>query len=197
MSATKRHPFACIILAAGAGSRFGEPKVGAEWTTGVRFIDQVAQLATWTGADPIIAVVPPGVAVPDGVRAVINADAKGEQVASLRLALAQLTSSTAEGALVWPVDHPAVRVESALAVLDAARRTDAAIVVPTQGGRRGHPTWFHRSTWRELVTVKDGGARAVVQADPSRVVEVAVDDAGVHHDIDTQGDLVAARGRTA
>lgn len=193
MIAARQHPFACIILAAGAGTRFGEPKVGAEWSAGVRFLDQVATLAEWTGADPIVAVVPPGVEVPVGVRAIVNADAKGEQVASLRLALAQLTNSPVEGALVWPVDHPAVRLESALAVLDAARRTGAPIVVPTQGGRRGHPTWFHRSTWRELVTVQDGGARAVVQADPARVASVEVPDAGIHRDIDTRADLVAAR----
>ena len=193
MKAARQHPFACIILAAGAGSRFGEPKVGAEWQPGVRFVDQVATLAAWTGADPILAVVPPGIGVPEGVRAVVNADATGEQVASLRLALAQLTNSPVEGALVWPVDHPAVRLESALAVLDAARRTGVPIVVPMQDGRRGHPTWFHRSTWRELVTVQSGGARAVVQADPSRVVTVEVGDAGIHRDIDTRADLAAAR----
>lgn len=197
MIAARQHPFACVILAAGAGTRFGEPKVGAEWSDGVRFIDQVAQLAAWTGAHPIVAVVPPNVDVPDDVHAVVNRDAKGEQIASLRLALAQLANSPVEGVLVWPVDHPAVKLESALAVIDAARRTRAAIVVPVQGGRRGHPTWFHRNVWRELVTVTDGGARAVVQADPSRVVEVAVDDAGIHRDIDTRADLADARAGAA
>ena len=193
MKAAKAHPFACVILAAGAGTRFGEPKAGAEWQPGVRFIDAVVELAQWAGADPIIAAVPPGLAVPAGVRALVNADAKGEQVVSLRMALAQLTNSPAQGVLVWPVDHPAVRVESVLALVDAARRTGAHIAIPTCEGRRGHPTWFHRETWRELVTVREGGARAVVQADPSRVLEVPVGDAGVRRDIDTRADLDAAR----
>lgn len=197
MSATRQHPFACAILAAGAGTRFGEPKVNAPWSDGVRFLDRVVQLAQWTGADPIIAVVPPETMVPEGVRVVINANARGEQIASLRLALAQLTNSPATGVLVWPVDHPAVELASALAVLDAARRSDQPIVVPVHEGRRGHPAWFDRSVWRELVTVQDGGARAVVQADPSRVLEVSVPDAGVHRDIDTRDDLARAQAGVA
>ncbi|MBI3792706.1 MAG: nucleotidyltransferase family protein [Gemmatimonadetes bacterium] len=196
MTAARAHPVACVVLAAGAGTRFGEPKATAEWRAGERFLDAVCTAARWAGADPIVAVVPPGVAVPDGVRAVVNPDAGGEQVASLRLGLAQLANSPAEGVLVWPVDHPAARVESALAVIDAARRTGARIVVPQHGGRGGHPAWFHRDTWRELVTVKDGGARAVVQADPSRVAHVAVDDPGVCRDIDTRADLAEARAES-
>ncbi len=193
-SAAKLHPFGCVILGAGAGTRFGEPKATAEWRPGVRFLDAVVETARWAGADPIVAAVGPGVRVPDGARAVVNADAKGEQLVSLRLALAQLTNAVVEGALVWPVDHPAVRVESVFAVLDAARRTGALIVLPTFEGKRGHPAWFHRDVWRELVTVKDGGARAVVHANPGRVLEVPVHDAGVLRDIDTRDDLAAARG---
>jgi molybdenum cofactor cytidylyltransferase len=64
-------------------------------------------------------------------------------------------------------------------------------VVPVHKSRRGHPTWFHRDTWRELMTVADGGARAVIRAQPARVGEVEVPDAGVLRDIDTRGDLEA------
>ena len=93
--------------------------------------------------------------------------------------------------LVWPVDHPIVLATSALAVVDAARRTGAPIVVPVHDGKRGHPVWFARETWRELMTVADGGARAVVHAYGARVHEVPVSDAGVRRDIDTKGDLDA------
>jgi len=92
-------------------------------------------------------------------------------------------------ALLWPVDHPFVSLESVLAILDAARRTGAHIVVPVHESRRGHPAWFHRDTWRELMTVSDGGARAVIHADPSRVSQVQVADRGVLRDIDTRDDL--------
>ena len=78
-----------------------------------------------------------------------------------------------------------------MAVVDAARRTGAPIVVPVHDGRRGHPVWFARETWRELMTVTDGGARAVVRAYCERVHEVAVSDVGIARDIDTKADLGA------
>ena len=193
MSATRAFPFGCVILAAGAGTRFGEPKAGALVREGVRFVDAVVETARLAGADPIVVVVPPGFAAPGGVRAVVNPNAAGEQIKSVRLGLGQLTNSTAVGALLWPVDHPFVRLESALAVIDAAKRTGAPIVIPTYEGRRGHPAWFVRDTWRELVTVADGGARAVVHADPTRVIEVSVTDAGVVRDVDTPADLAAGQ----
>jgi CTP:molybdopterin cytidylyltransferase MocA len=56
-------------------------------------------------------------------------------------------------------------------------------------GRRGHPAYFHRDTWRELMTVPAGGARAVIRAYEGRVETVSVRDIGVLRDIDTVGDL--------
>jgi CTP:molybdopterin cytidylyltransferase MocA len=189
MSAFKKHPFAAIVLAAGAGTRFGEPKVNAVLPDGRRFLDVVIEHCLTSGADPVIAVVPPDVAVPDGVRRVINPRATDEQVTSLRLGLAQLANTVVDGALVWPVDHPFAQATSGLAVVDAARRIGAPIVVPVHDGKRGHPVWFARETWRELMTVVDGGARAVVHAYGARVHEVPVHDPGVRRDIDTKADL--------
>lgn len=191
MSATRAFPFGCVVVAAGAGTRFGEPKAGAIVRDGVRFIDAVVETARLAGADPIVVVVPAGLPVPGGVRSVVNPDAAGEQIKSVRLGLAQLTNSSAVGALLWPVDHPFVRLESALAIVDAAKRTAAPIVIPTYEGKRGHPAWFARDTWRELVTVADGGARAVVRTYGPRVIEVRVTDAGVVRDVDTPADLAA------
>jgi CTP:molybdopterin cytidylyltransferase MocA len=119
----------------------------------------------------------------------VNPKPSAEQVSSLRLGLAQLANTDAQGVLVWPVDHPFALPTSAFAVVDAAQRTGAPIVVPVHAGKRGHPVWFARETWRELMTVADGGARAVVHAYGAAVVEVPVPDAGVLRDIDTRGDL--------
>jgi molybdenum cofactor cytidylyltransferase len=185
----RANPVALVIVGAGAGTRFGGPKAEATLADGVRFLDAIVEIARSAGLDPIVAVLPPGVAAPAGVRVVTNPNPASEQIASARLGLAQLTSAPVTSALLWPVDHPFVRLESVLAILDAARRTGAHIVVPRHDGRRGHPAWFHRDTWRELMTVADGGARAVIRADASRVSEVPVPDRGVLRDIDTPGDL--------
>jgi len=76
-----------------------------------------------------------------------------------------------------------------IAVLDGARRTNAPIAVPVHEGRRGHPTFFHRDVWRELMTVADGGARAVLRTGRERVCEVEVPDRGVIRGINTREDL--------
>jgi CTP:molybdopterin cytidylyltransferase MocA len=186
------NPVALVIIGAGAGTRFGGPKAEATLDDGRRFLDAIAEIGKNAGLAPIIAVLPSGVAAPAGVRAVVNANPKSEQIVSARLGLAQLTGAPVTSALLWPVDHPFVTLPSVLAILDAARRTGAHIVVPVHEGRRGHPAWFHRETWRELMTVADGGARAVIRADASRVGEVDVHDAGILRDIDTRGDLDSA-----
>lgn len=183
-------PVAAVVVGAGAGTRFGEPKATARMPDGRRFVDAVCATARDAGLAPIIAVLPPGTEPPAGATVVGNADARGEQVASVRLGLARLANTDVVGAMIWPVDHPFVALESVLATLDAARRTEAPIVVPEFGPRRGHPVFFHRDTWRELLTVVDGGARAVVRAYGDRVLAVTVADPGVLRDVDTRADLV-------
>lgn len=187
--ADRAFPVAAIIVGAGAGTRFGGPKAAATLPDGRRFVDAVTETAAAAGCDPVIAVLPAEVECPTGAQAVRNAKPGSEQVVSVRLALAQLVGQPSIGALLWPVDHPFVSLESVLAVLDAARRTEAPIVLPVHNGRRGHPAFFHRDVWRELMTVADGGARGVIRAYGERVAEVVVRDRGVLRDIDTRADL--------
>ncbi len=182
-------PFGCIILAAGAGTRFGESKAGALLPSGERFLDVIARAALDAGAQPVVAVVPEGVEVPPAARTVRNRDAKGEQIVSVRLGLMQLVGTLARGALIWPVDHPFVSLKSIFAIVEAYRRTRAHIVLPTYNGRRGHPTFFDRVVWGELMTVESGGAQTVVRAVRDRVHEVPTVDPGILQDIDTRSDM--------
>lgn len=190
--ANRAFPVGVVVVGAGAGTRFGEPKATALLPDGRRFLDAVGATALAAGCDPVIAVLPPGVEAPPGVQVVVNPRADSEQIASVRLGLARLSNTPCVGALLWPVDHPFVDLLSVLAVIDGARRTGAAIVLPQFGERRGHPAYFARDTWRELLTVADGGARAVIAqraGSAGAVVHVPVDDRGVLRDIDTRADL--------
>lgn len=182
-------PVAGVIVGAGAGRRFGGPKAIATLPDGRRFVDAISETAMHAGLDPIVAVLPPGVEAFPNVRVVTNPNPESEQIVSLRLGLAHLTSAPVTAAIAWPVDHPFVLLESVLAVLDAARRTSALIVVPVHDGHRGHPTFFHRDIWRELMTVAAGGARAVVRGAAQRVAEVPVPDRGVLRGVNTRDDL--------
>ena len=187
--AERRDPFACLVLAAGAGARFGGPKALAKLPSGERFLDAVVRTALAAGADPVVAVVAPGVTPEPPAAWVENPAARGEQIVSVRLGLVRLRESSVLGTLLWPVDHPFVGVESVLAVVDGFRRTRAGIVIPTRDGRRGHPSFFARTLWDALDGAVEGGARAVIQQHASQVLEVPVPDAGVLRDIDTQDDM--------
>jgi molybdenum cofactor cytidylyltransferase len=182
------------VLAAGAGTRFGEPKAGALVRPGVRFVDAVVETARAAGADPIIVVGPNGLDLPPGTVGVTNPDSRGEQIQSLRLGLARLVSVPVAGALAWPVDHPYVEAESVAALIEAARRSQAPVVLPVFEGRRGHPVYFSRECWRELATVKEGGARTVVHAHAAEVLEVPVTNIGVVRDIDSRADMTNGQG---
>lgn len=183
--------FGAVILGAGAGTRFGGPKAVALIEPGIRFLDRVVAVAHEAGAEPIVAVLPKGVSAPAPARAVVG-NAQSEQITSLRLGLMQLANTVATAALVWPVDHPYVALESVRAVLDAYARTKAPIVIPTFDGRRGHPGLFARDCWRELMTVEHDGARGVIHAYGPRVLEVPVNDAGVIRNVDRPSDMITS-----
>ena len=185
------------MLAAGQGTRFGEPKAQARLPSGERFLDAVVRLATESDLHPILAVVQPGIDVPGPARAVRNPKPQSEQAASLRLALAGLANDPAEAVVVWPVDHPFVHLMSVLALIDAYKRTRAPIVLPVHEGRRGHPVLFARTVWLELMTTAPGGARTVVHAHAADVVEVPVPDEGVTRDINTRSDMPQSGGRAS
>lgn len=180
---------AAVIVGAGAGKRYGGPKAAALLPDGRRFLDAVCETARDAGLAPIIAVLPPGIPAPEGVIGVVNARPDGEQVVSIRLGLAGLANQPGAGAIVWPVDHPFITLETVLAIVACARRTGAPIVTPEFEGKRGHPVFFHRDTWRELLTVPEGGARAVVRSYGARAESVGVLDRGVRRNIDTVADL--------
>lgn len=182
---------ACVVMAAGEGRRFGEPKAQALLRPGVRFVDAVAETARAAGLDPIIIVGPAGLVVPAGCRAIVSSGALTEQITSVRLALATLVGVRLRGAMLWPVDHPFVLAETARALMDASEG-GAPIVLPVCEGRRGHPAFFARQTWGDLMIVSDGGARSVVRSYAGRLVELPTADRGVLMDIDTRGDLDAA-----
>ena len=190
-------PVACAVLAAGQGTRFGEPKALARLPSGERFLDAVVRVATEADLHPVLTVVQPGVTVPPRARAILNPHPNSEQAISLRLALAGLANDPAEAVVVWPVDHPFVHLLSVLALVDAFKRTRAPIVLPVHQGRRGHPVLFARTVWLELMTTSTGGARTVVRAHAADVVEVPVPDEGVTRDIDTRSDMPQSGGRTS
>jgi molybdenum cofactor cytidylyltransferase len=186
-----------ILLAAGESRRMGYPKpllkIGARTFlahAADAMLQAVERLVVVIGAHAqrVRAAVPsnPRIAVVD------NAQWQRGQLSSIRAGLAELDPA-AGAALVHLADHPTVRAETHRMLVDAFRRGRASIVVARFGGRRGHPVLFARAVFDELFRAPDDvGARAVVNADASRVEFVDTDDAGVTLDLDTREDLLRA-----
>ena len=185
-----------IVLAAGASRRMGTPKASLCFGARTFLAHAIAALEDGGVGDVVVvageaaatvrAALPAGRTIP----LLRNPAPDRGQLSSLKIALQHVCATIPDaGAVVMAlVDHPAVRAGTVAALLAAAG--EAAIVVPTYGGRRGHPVLFARTVWQELLDAPDElGARAVVHADVGRVRLVPVDDAGILVDVDTPEDF--------
>jgi len=191
---------AVIVLAAGRSSRFataGAHKLLAsiEGAPLVRMsvkaaLDaEVGDVVVVTGAEAdAVATALHGLPV-----RVVHAAAFAEGMAtSLRCGIGAVERDT-DAALIALGDQPTVRPEAYRRVVVGWRSTGAAIVLPRHGTASdpAHPVLFAAETYRELLTLRgDVGARAVIAADPGRVLRVDLD-WPAPRDIDTSEDLGA------
>lgn len=190
-----------LILAGGASRRMKAPKAALR-AHGATFVAHVAHALAAGGTSPNLVVA--GVHR-ETTRAALgsaynfplldNPAPERGPISSIAIGLAWLRSDPrVRGCIIAPVDHPAITAGTVAALLEAACATTHPIVVPVFRGRRGHPTYFAREVWHELLDPQlDGGARVVVQRAPARVREVKVIDPGIVRNIDTPEDLAAWR----
>lgn len=188
----KAPDLAVIVLAAGAGRRLGGPKALALWH-GRPFLTHVLdRLERALPGQPVVVVFGAGgpelrdIARARDARPVENPSwDDGGMLSSIHVGLDAV--GDVEGLLLWPVDHPGVDPSTLQALAGAGARD--CVVVPTHGRRRGHPVLFGGDY---LVALRDAppdeGARAVVRAPGTRVVELPVDDPFIHLDVDTPED---------
>jgi CTP:molybdopterin cytidylyltransferase MocA len=167
-----------IVLAAGEGRRIGGPKALLR-VAGATFLAHVSRLLQQAGCDEVVAVIGADagrVAVeaelPAGVATVVNERWREGMLTSVWRGLDEAEALYADAVLLQPVDHPLVETETVRRVLDGLA-SGAAVVVPAQAGRRGHPGGFARSMFAELRGAPLArGARAVLEADAGRVLHV-------------------------
>ena len=182
-----------IVLAAGSSSRMGRAK--AHLKTGPRgrtFVDTITETLAGAGVSAVRVVVAPGLPrLPE--HAVVNPDPGAGMLSSLQCGLRAFRDEL-DAAFVWPVDHPLVERDTLVEMIAAFRREGAPIVVPTHGGKRGHPVLFAACVFPELLGADpSGGARTVVHAHDDRL-ELAVADCGVIENIDTPEDYARVFG---
>ncbi len=98
-------------------------------------------------------------------------------------------SASTDAILLCLVDNPFTTTDVVGRIVMAFRESGKPIVVPVFHGRRGHPTLFAASVFDELLNAPaNEGARHVVNADRTRVLEVEVPERAILARIDTPED---------
>lgn len=152
----------------------------------------LAEITLVAGAHPV--AVAEAVQGLDGVRVVCHAGWQAGQLSSLVAGLDAVDTPALEAVLVTLVDIPLVRRDTVEALLSAWRESRAPIVRPAVGARHGHPVIFDRVTFGDLRAAPVAvGARAVIAAWQSQVLDLATDDRGVLVDVDTPHEYDAVR----
>ncbi|MGP4055329.1 nucleotidyltransferase family protein [Mycobacterium sp. 4D054] len=170
-----------VVLAAGAGTRFGMPKVLADGGAWLRA--SVAALAGG-GCDDVVVVLGAAVVeVPAPARAVVAEDWGVGLSASVRAGVR--AAGTTDFVVLTTVDTPGVGAEAVRRVLAAAQ--ESGLARARYDRRPGHPVAIARRHWPALLDTLSGD----VGAGPflnSRDDAVAVDcaDLGSGRDIDTR-----------
>jgi CTP:molybdopterin cytidylyltransferase MocA len=170
-----------VLLAAGAGTRYGMPKVladdGAWLRAGVTAL-------VGGGCDDVVVVLGAAlVDVPAPARPVV-ADDWGEGLsASVRAGVAAVDASYV---VLHTVDSPDVGADVVRRVLEAARSSPSGLARARYGDRPGHPVAIAREHWPDLLERLGGdeGARTFL-AGRTDVVPVDCADLASGQDIDT------------
>ena len=182
-----------ILLAAGAGSRFGGDKLLHPLADGVAIAAHAARNLAAAGL-AVVAVVKPGdfpladMLEQEGCYVTICPDASRGMAASLAHGIAQ--SRNAAGWVIALADMPSVK-SATIAGIVRELQAGKELVAPVYQGLRGHPVGFGKRFGPQLLALQgDAGARDIIAASDSALVMIEYDDPGVLHDIDRREDLV-------
>ena len=182
-----------VILAAGESARMGSPKQLLPFR-GKPLIRWMVDAAAGFDRGPSVIVV--GAYAPE-IRAslgplpadtvvVENLNWRRGMGSSLRVGLSHLLQAGPDvaAAVFLLCDQPWVNSDTLAALAAEHDRTRLPIVASAYANAMGVPALFFRELFPELLSLPDGqGARAVIQADPSRTARIPFPEGAV--DIDT------------
>jgi len=163
---------AAVVLAAGAASRFGEPKQRL-------LLPRVLTRLADTSLEDVVVVAGAHELEAEGARLVDCPEWERGPGASLRCGLAALSAGT-EAAVVCLADGPNLSPAAVERVVSAWREGEGDVVAASYDGDRGHPVVLGRIVWP---SVPDEGMRTLP------AVLVPCDDLGAPGDVDSPEDL--------
>ena len=191
-SMNDQQPVVGVLLAAGAGTRFGGAKLLHPLEDGGAISVHAARSLRAAGLE-VIAVIRPGdfplsdLLEQEGCH--VTQCAESARGMGYSLAHGVAAARDAGGWVVALADMPRVAPATVRAVVDALE-AGAQIAAPVYRGERGHPVGFARGLHLELLALTgDSGARAVIDRHRDAVRLIECDDPGVLLDVDAKEDL--------
>lgn len=203
-----------ILLAAGDGTRLGQPKATVE-LGGLTLAERGVRLLRDGGADPVLVVTG---AVPvelPGTLSVHNPDWASGMGSSLAVGLRALAGraladgtpaadvgshagSGAAAVVIALADQPLIG-PAAVRRLVVAHDGGATVAVAAYEGKPRNPVLIARVHWADVLATVGGdtGARPFLRAHPDLVTLVECGDVGRPDDIDTPEDLARVRAKLA
>lgn len=183
-------PVAAVILAAGAGTRYGGRKALAPFDGGT-LLDAVVRAAAGAGLAPVIVVAPTALALPAGAVRVVNDSPAAGLSRSLRVGV-DAVPPAATATVVMLADQPTVASSHLRGLLRA--RGSRPIVATEAGGIVGAPVLLERAAFAFVErTSGDAGLRDLLRTIPDLVTPVVVPRA--LPDVDRPDDLSALAER--
>ncbi|WP_186273760.1 nucleotidyltransferase family protein [Mycobacterium kubicae] len=170
-----------VLLAAGAGRRYGKPKVLVEgWLE-----TAVDALQDGGCAEVVLVLGAAQVPAPPGVTTVTASDWQQGLSASVRAGLAAAERLDADYAVLHVIDTPDVGPAVVARVLERALSSGSGLARAYFGDRPGHPVVIARRHWPQVAAQVSGdeGAGAYLRS-RGDVEVVDCSDLAVGHDID-------------
>lgn len=177
-----------VVLAAGAGRRFGAAKALAV-LDGERLVDRAVRVLRDGGCADVM-VVAGAVPVRDvDAEVVTNVDWPTGMASSLRVGLEAATRRGSWGCTVLLlVDTPWIGSTAVSRLLAAG---ESAAAQATYDGVPAHPVRLARDVWADVAAAATGdqGARVWLRGHPGQVLLVECGDTGSPRDVDVPADL--------
>ncbi len=187
---------AALVLAAGLSSRMGQPKLLLDWG-GKSVLQTVLHSLHTAGIEEIYTVIGANRELIEQnildlsfpVKTVFNPDySNGEMSDSIKVGIRSLPQDI-DAVLIVLGDQPQIEVDVIRIILDAYRRTDAKIVVPSYRYRRGHPWLIERSCWKDLENLNSAFTmREFLREHQNEIHYIEVNTPSVLQDLDTPQD---------